>query len=148
MLALNKVTVMEQVKCLGMATVFAFMLGACGGADTLVAAPLGEKAVLENLAEAYTEVSDSRLQMSPKTLIGKDRYDFVVRVFAEAGYDYSATLRGMAAEGLDNNNALHKDLAELALMPHRNQSAPVQPASIYSSDELMDIAILERQLKQ
>jgi len=111
------------------------------------AAPLGDRPVLETLADAYTDVSNKRLTVSPMTLHGKDRRDFLVRVFNEAGYDYSATLRVLAMD-YDKTDKLHKDMAELVLMPHRNLTIKSQPAEIYLPAELMDIATLERRVKQ
>ena len=111
------------------------------------AAPLGDRPALETLADAYTDVSNKRLTVSPMTLHGKDRRDFLVRVFNEAGYDYSATLRVLAMD-YDKTDKLHKDMAELVLMPHRNLTIKSQPAEIYLPAELMDIATLERRVKQ
>ena len=134
---------------LALITGFAVLtLVACSSDDALLAAaPLGERPVLQNLADAYTDVSNKRLTVSPMTLMGKERRDFLVRVFTEAGYDYSATLRALAMD-YDKTNKLHKDLAGLVLMPHRNLAIKSQPAEIYLPGELMDVATLERLLKQ
>ncbi len=113
----------------------------------LTAAPLGDRPALERLAESYTDVSNKRLTVSPMSLFGKERRDFLVRVFSGAGYDYSATLRALAMN-YDKTDKLHKDMVELVLMPHRNLSISMPAAKIYLPDELMDVATIERLVKQ
>ena len=87
--------------------------GCSQSADNLVAAPLGDRAVLEQLADAYTEVSDKTLGVSPMKLLGDERHAFLTEVFARAGYDYSATLRALAMGGFDRGNQLHNDMVDL-----------------------------------
>lgn len=123
------------------------LLGACSSApDDLKAAPLGERAVLESLAESFTAISDERLSVSPMSMTGEDRKKFVVQVFARSGYSYEMTLTKMAKEGVDVRNQLHVDMAELLLMPHRSSRFPVELTDLYSSAELQAIAVVERQL--
>jgi hypothetical protein len=114
----------------------------------LTAAPLGDRTVLEKLAEAYTEVSDEQLSVSPTSLDGVERKRFVEKVFARCGYSYGKTLHRMATDGVDKNNQLQVDMAELVLMPHRNPRIPTDLSDIYSGKELMDVAVVERQLNQ
>ena len=109
--------------------------------------PLGERSALERLARSYTEISDYRYANSPMSLPGGERKKFVVDVFAKAGYDYSATLNHMANQGLDATNQLHVDLADLLLLPLRSPRFPTDPAEIYSPEELMDVAAVERALR-
>ncbi len=109
-------------------------------------ATLGDRAVLERLADSYTSISDGTLSVSPMSLPGDERRRFLEKVFQDAGYDYGLTLAALA-DGLDKNNKLHRDLAELAMMPHTKAKYPMDPAEIYSSQELQLIAKIERALK-
>lgn len=125
------------------------LLSACSSdPQSLDAAPLGERAVLESLAEAYTEISNQKLSVSPMSLPGEERKRFVEQVFTRSGYSYSKTLHRMAQAGLDSRNQLHVDMAELVLMPHRNPRFPLELTDIYSAQELQDVAVVERQLNQ
>ncbi len=127
----------------------ALLFAACSNGNSgLSAAPLGDRAVLEKLAAAWQEIAEAKMNVSPSRLPGDKRRRFVGEVFASAGYDYTKTLRQMAIGGIDKNNKLHKDLAELVLMPHRNQRGAIDPTDIYSMDELKDVAAVERQLNQ
>lgn len=124
-------------------------LAGCSKEPTeLTAAPLGQRPVLESLADAYTAVSNEKLATSPMNLPGEERKRFVEEVFARSGYSYSETLHRMAEEGIDKTNQLHVDLAELVLMPHRNPRFPLELTDIYSAQELQDVAVVERQLNR
>lgn len=126
----------------------ALWLVACSNEPAdLTAAPLGQRAALESLADSYTFVSDKRLSVSPMSLNGEDRKKFVAKVFANSGYGYGKTLKNMAEKGIDKSNKLHVDMAELVLLPHRNPRFPVDLESIYSIEERQNIAVIERQLK-
>jgi|GEM_PF-1029295 len=140
----------KQIWRTGLGLALVLMSVACSQPEAeLVPAPLGDRAVLEKLADAYTAVSDQRLGVSPMSLPGDERHKFVVEVFSRAGYDYSGTLRMLAMGDFDRNNQLHKDMVELLLMPHRNQKMAKMPAAkIYTGEELMDVATLERLLNQ
>lgn len=113
-----------------------------------VAAPLGDNAVLEKLAASWEKLSDNRLAVSPASLPGDGRKEFLERVFKDAGYDYSATLKQMASQAFDKNNKLYSDMAELLLLPHRNAQVPMDPAQYYSIEELQAVAALERALNK
>lgn len=116
---------------------------------TKIAAPLGDKAALEKLAEAYRAVEESQqIGGSPLSLPPEKRKKFVEMVFAEAGYSYSATLHSLGqsvSQGklnvVDQNI---KDLAELLLVPHR---AAANLEEIYSAQELQDVRAIESKLK-
>ncbi len=127
----------------------ALLLSACSSDNKeLTAAPLGDKAILQKLADAWDDVSEEKVSISPTGLPADKRRKFLGEVFTAAGYDYTKTLHAMATKGIDKTNTLHKDMAELILMPHRNQrGGSMDPADIYSMDELKDIAALERMLK-
>ena len=123
------------------------LLAACSNEPAeLIAAPLGERAVLESLAASYTTVSDEKLSVSPMMLNGEDRKKFVTKVFADSGYSHAKTMKQMAETGIDKTNKLHVDMTELVLMPHRNPRHPVDLDALYSIEELQDIAVIERQL--
>ncbi len=123
---------------------------ACGDYGAKVAAPLGDKAALEKLADAYRAVEESQqLGGSPLSLPPEKRKKFIELVFAEGGYSYSATLHSLGqsvTQGklnvIDQNI---KDLAELLLVPHRAVATDLE--SIYSAQELQDIRAIESKLK-
>ncbi len=137
---------LNQIKTT-MALMLALLLLACSNEPAeLRAAPLGDRAVLESLADSYTKVSDEQLSVSPMNMAGEDRKKFVERVFSDSGYSYSKTLHQMALDGIQKSNQLHVDMAELVLMPHRSPRYPVELIDLYSAQELQDIAVVERQL--
>ncbi len=137
---------LNQIKTT-MTLMLALLLLACSNEPAeLRAAPLGDRAVLESLADSYTRVSDEQLSVSPMNMAGEDRKKFVERVFADSGYSYSKTLHQMALDGIQKSNQLHVDMAELVLMPHRSPRYPVELIDLYSAQELQDIAVVERQL--
>ena len=126
----------------------ALLLVACSNEPSeLTAAPLGDRAVLQSLADSYTKISDEKLSVSPMALKGEDRKKFVIKVFADSGYSYAKTMKQMAESGFDKSNKLHVDMTELVLMPHRNPRFPVDLEALYSIEERQNIAVIERQLK-
>lgn len=132
----------------GVAVVLLLAIAGCDNRpEALVVVPLGERSALERLARSYTDLSDYKYASSPMSLPGGERKKFVVEVFTNAGYDYSATLNQMANQGVDAANQLHVDLADLVLLPLRSPRFPTDPADIYSPEELMDVAAVERALR-
>jgi hypothetical protein len=77
--------------------------------------PVGDYGALEQLAEAYRAVS-KELPVSPRGMRPEGRRQFLERVFAKAGYDYSASLQALSQQ-MDVTNKDHRDLADLLLMP-------------------------------
>lgn len=127
----------------------AILLGGCNSKPALpVAAPLGDNAVLEKLAESWEKLSTSKLAVSPASLPGNERKKFLEQVFEGAGYNYSATLKQLSSQPLDKSNKAYTDMAELLLLPHRNAQIPMDPAEYYSIEELQAVAALERALNQ
>ena len=124
------------------------LIGCSNEPGELKAAPLGERSVLQELAESYTAVSDQQLSVSPMSMSGEDRKKFVEQVFARCGYSYSKTLHEMAVSGIDKTNQLHVDMAELILMPHRHPRFPVELMDLYTPQELKDVAVVERELNK
>lgn len=116
--------------------------------QVLTTAPLGDPAVLQKLAKSWEKISNEKLSISPMALPGDERKRFVKMVFADNGYDYSATLHALATQKFDKSNKAYIDMAELVLMPHRSPKIPMEPADIYEPAELMDVAALERALNQ
>lgn len=108
-------------------------------------APIGDHAVLEQLATSYRSVSDE-YPTQPASMRPKGRKEFVKRVFEVAGYNYGATLSAFAKRGADVINQDHRDLAELMFLPHRGVSK-VDMEKLYSTDELQAIRAIEADLK-
>jgi hypothetical protein len=99
----------------------AMCLLACSQAPSGTPAPLGDYATLEKLADAYRKVGQS-YPVQPHSMRPAGRKQFLQQVFAEAGYDYSATLTAVAAAGVDASNQDHRDLVELLLLPHQGMA--------------------------
>ncbi len=116
-------------------------LFSCSQEETLAPAPVGQRAVLEELAEAYEKIA-RQVEGNPRQLPPEERLRFVRFVFKEAGYDYQATLQAMAASPLDPMDTLQRDLAELLLLPHR-AGGWVKPESVYPESDLAAIDRLE-----
>ena len=114
----------------------AMVLFGCGS-EAQKPAPAGDHAVLEQLAEAYRHVSE-QFPMQPQAMPPKGRKDFVNRVFAQAGYDYTATLIGLAETGPSLTNQDHRDLADLLLLPSKGLSDE-DLGSIYNADEMLAV---------
>jgi hypothetical protein len=121
------------------------LLTACGGKPMGKAAPLGDHAVLEQLADAYRSVRQE-YPMSPRSMAPKGRLEFVQRVFQQAGYDYDATLQAMAKAGAQVTNPDHRDLAALLFLPHQGV-AEASWADIYSPEELAAIKSIRDALR-
>lgn len=119
------------------------LLGACGRPE-LPAAPAGEYAVLEQLAEAYKE----KLQQyptGPRSMRPEGRKQFIDEVFRQAGYDYEATLASLAAE-IDPADKNQRDLAELISLPfHGLSEAAID--ELYSGEARENIRRLQQRLR-
>jgi len=108
-------------------------------------APLGDYAVLEQLAEAYREVAE-QYPLQPRQMTPALRRQFVEQVFQRAGYDYTATLGAMARQGVDVTNQDHRDLAQLVLLPHQGLDHEAR-VELYSSGELASVEAIEAALR-
>jgi hypothetical protein len=123
------------------------LLGGCGAEpDATQPAPLGDKAALEKLAASWEKISSNKLSVSPASLPGNERKKFLEQVFADAGYSYTATLKQVAVQNIDKGNKLHTDLVDLVLLPHHGPRTPMDPAEIYTVEELQAVAAVERNL--
>jgi len=108
------------------------LLVACSS-DVQKPAPQGDHAVLEQLAQAYRTVSE-RYPVPPQTMRPGARKDFLAKVFARAGYSYSATLIALGQSEARIANQDHRDLVDLLLMPSKGLSDE-DLSSIYNADE-------------
>lgn len=120
--------------------VFGLSLLACEKAPGK-AAPIGDHAVLEQLADAYRKVAQE-YPVQPAGMRPAGRKEFLKQVFMQAGYDYGETLRAFAKQGVDATSQEQRDLAELLLLPHRGL-AKVDWPDVYSSEELAAIKRIE-----
>lgn len=119
------------------------MLSAACGKPAAPAAPVGDHAVLEQLAEAYHATVD-QFPVAPQGMKPQGKRQFVEQVFKRAGYDYTATLTALAAQ-LDATNPDHRDLAELLVLP-RVGLADSQLGEIFSPTEQQALHSLEAAL--
>lgn len=128
-----KITVYLRIVLLATLSVVLF---GCG-ADAQKPAPAGDHAVLEQLADAYRHVGEL-FPMQPQSMPPKGRKDFLNKVFAQAGYSYSATLMALAKVGGSITNQDHRDLVDLLLLPSKGLSDE-DLASIYNTDEVLAV---------
>lgn len=135
---------MSLFRLLLVAALGTVLLAACGK-SALPAAPLGDYAVLERLAEAY-EQTLQEVPTAPRTMRPAGRLMFVEQVFRGAGYDYAATLAALA-EGLDAGNKDQRDLAELVSLPFGGLSDAAL-GEIFSGERLRHARQLRQRLKQ
>ncbi len=109
------------------------------------AAPVGDRAALERLADAYRAVSE-KFPAQPSALRPEGLKKFVEQVFQKAGYDHGATLRAFAASGAAMTTQDHRDLAELLLMPYRGVAAG-ELEKLASGEELSAVITLQDALR-
>lgn len=112
---------------------------------TLKPAPIGDHAVLEQLAEAYRSVAQ-QYPVQPASMRPAGKKQFVEEVFKNAGYSFSATLNAFATKGADVNSQDHRDLAELLFLPHQGLGE-AELATMYTGDELAAIKAIQTSLK-
>jgi hypothetical protein len=122
-------------------------IAACAGKAPTQPVPIGDHGALEQLAAAYDKQAE-RIPVSPHRLSPSDRKDFVTRVFADAGYSYSATLHRLAQGGWDANDQNVKDLVDLMFMPHTDLRPGDSLSGVYSQQELADLRKVQRMLPQ
>lgn len=117
------------------------MLGACTQGNNYGPAPLGEKAALEKLANAYRKES-AKLTVSPTGMTPAARRKFLEQTFHAAGYDYSATLIALSTVASPTVNQYHKDLKQLLYLPHFDHRL-MQLSDIYSKKEIAAIHAID-----
>lgn len=126
-----------------LATLLVMLMGCgFGGGDAKAPAPIGEYAVLEQLAEAYRTVSE-QYAMQPQAMHPKGRRDFLRKVFAQAGYSYSASLLALKDVEFAAANKDQRDFVELVLIPGKGL-VDADLAAIYSADELLVVRRLRK----
>lgn len=108
-------------------------------------APIGDHAVLEQLAAAYRTVAEE-YPVQPASMRPVGKKEFVDGVFKAAGYDYSATLTAFAKQGVEVTNQDQRDLAELLFLPHKGL-AETELVKLYSTDELAAIRSIQASLR-
>ena len=108
-------------------------------------APIGDHAVLEQLAESYRSVAQ-QYPVQPVSMRPAGKKQFVEEVFKNAGYSFSATLMAFATKGADANSQDHRDLAELLFLPHQGLGE-TGLATMYTGDELAAIKAIQASLK-
>jgi hypothetical protein len=118
---------------------------ACDKETANIAAPIGDLATLEKLADSYRKMAD-RLPANPRGLMPKDKRRFVEQVFEHAGYNYSATLFALANTQLDPFNQHQSDLAELLFLPQLG-AGPNEISAVYTPAELQAIETIQKIIK-
>lgn len=125
--------------------VLAMVLVACTdtqkGHSTRVVAP-GDRAALEQLADAWSEVAE-QWPTAPMRLLPEGRRKFVEQVFTTAGYSYTRSLLETGKIPLDPFNSGQKNLCELLLTPARGL-ADKDLGVIYSPEELAAISSIRK----
>lgn len=122
-----------------------FGLFGCDNSEPGRPAPIGDHAVLEQLATAYRQVGEE-YPVRPDGMRPKARKHFIQQVFTAAGYQYEATLSAFSRQGVDVTNQDQRDLAELLFLPHRGLSE-ADMEKLYSAEELKAIHVLQAELK-
>jgi len=120
-------------------------LWACDSHEPGKAAPIGDHAVLEQLASAYRTIAEE-YPVQPTSMKPAARKKFVERVFVTAGFHYGASLTAFAEHGADVTNQDQRDLAELLFLPRRglNENGMKE---IFTEEELAAIHSIETGLK-
>lgn len=122
------------------------LLTACaGGHPPTEAAPIGDRGTLERLAAQYDKLAED-IPVSPHRLPPDQRKDFVTKVFAAAGYSYTATLHRLAQGGWDVHDPNATDLVQLMFMPHTDLRPEDKLTGVYSQQELADVRRVQRML--
>ena len=134
------------MRWIGVLMVGVVLLSACSTADKPgKPAPIGDKAVLQHLADEYTKLAQ-KVTVSPMRLSPSDRKDFVVKVFAASGYSYSSTLHRMAEGGWDVNDQNARDLVQLLFMPHADIRPSQGLEGVYTQQEMADVRKIQGML--
>ncbi len=119
----------------------AIALTACQS-DTRPAAPLDDRAALEQLANAYDSLRD-QLPVSPAGLTPEGKLKFVEQVFQQAGYDYGKTLQEAAQVAPQNLTDYHRDMMQLLLLPNQGLSE-ADGKTLYNESQYANIEKVNR----
>jgi hypothetical protein len=120
------------------------VLSACGN-GSLKSAPIGDHAVLEQLADAYRNVAQ-QYPVQPASMRPAGKKKFIEEVFRAAGYSFSASLLTFAKQGVDVTSQDQLDLAELLMLPHKGLTDS-DMTMLYSTEELDAIRFIQTSLK-
>lgn len=123
--------------------IFLLLSVACGK-PAGQAAPVGDHAVLEQLAQAYRATAE-QFPVAVRGMQPEARRQFVEQVFVRAGYDYPATLVSLAGK-IDATNPDHRDLAELLMLPRAGLS-DAQLEGLFSATERQALHTLDTTLE-
>lgn len=137
----KSITTRHPITCRALQALVCLLVLASGCTSPGKPVPPGDRAALEQLADAYRAIAEG-LPSNPVNLSVEDRRRFIDTVFREAGYDYSATVSALGKGGLDPNEALHRDLAQLVLLPTTGL-ADEEIEKIYSAQELTAVARIQ-----
>lgn len=113
---------------------------ACGQQKSLISAPLGDRLALEKLAEAYQEIR-SGIAINPTQMRPEGKRKFIELVFERAGFNYYLTLLALAKLKKTEINQYHKDLKQLAFLPHTGLLS-TQLKDLYAERELKAIVLI------
>ncbi|MEJ2179868.1 MAG: hypothetical protein P8Y28_05370 [Gammaproteobacteria bacterium] len=105
-------------------------------------APLDSKPALEKLASAYNSIAET-IPVSAVNLRPAARKKFVVQVFNEAGFNYSATLQALSKVPASSVSQYHKDMQQLLFLPHYNIKFE-EAKDIYTVEEVNAIETINR----
>lgn len=136
----------HRVTALMMSVVLLLLFAvACTDKQHAGAAPPGDKAALEKLADAYRNVAEG-LPQNPTGLRPSARRKFLEQVFQQAGYDYSASLIALAGVDGSQINQYHHDLKQLLYLPHYDKRI-AQLSDVYSEEEIRAITAIDKIIK-
>lgn len=125
----------------GLLAILALMLVACSE-KVQKTTPVGDYAVLEQLAEAYRSVGQ-QYPMQPQAMPPKGRREFIERVFQNAGYHYSLSLLAVGKSTTNITNQDHRDLVDLLLLPS-NGLSDEDLSSLYNAEEKVAVRHLRK----
>ncbi len=141
----NLIIVRGKISAISLVVILALLnITACSRGD-LPPSPIGDKAVLEKLANAFRDEAN-RFAWSPRDQTPSSKRDFVENVFAAAGYNYDKTLAHLAANKLESGNQLHRDLVELVFYP-TNGISQDDIAKIYDDNEVAAIQKIKSEMR-
>ena len=124
------------------------LVSGCGRGDIdNKPAPVGDQAVLQELAEAYEELA-AQMPMNPQMLAPGEKKKFVRDLFAQAGYGYEASLCQMANSQWDAADRNVRDLIELLTMPHASVNSAEALFGIYNAQESACMRAIQQRLSR
>lgn len=135
-------SLIKKAVCLSAVLLAVLVLTACDGEQSQPVAPMGDHAVLEQLADAYRKVSE-QYPVQPQAMSPEGRKKFLTQVFKQAGYNYSASLIAAVQTATDNASKDQRDLVELLLLPTKGLSDEAL-GKMYSADELAAVQQLRK----